>query len=105
MADSESTPPLAPLLNADSKTAIPGEYVVILKKGSDCKYYSNYCYLDAHLKAVEEVSSTVGEEAKILNTFTTVMIGYGIKCGERVLNGIRAMKDVDYVEANQVRHL
>jgi hypothetical protein len=96
MADSESTPPLAPLLNADSKTAIPGEYVVILKKGSD---------LDAHLKAVEEVSSTVGEEAKILNTFTTVMIGYGIKCGERVLNGIRAMKDVDYVEANQVRHL
>ena len=34
----------APLLNADSKTAIPGEYVVILKKGSDCKYYSNYCY-------------------------------------------------------------
>ena len=29
---------VAPLLNADSKTAIPGEYIVILKKNADCKF-------------------------------------------------------------------
>lgn len=86
---------LAPFLHDDAKEFIPGEYIIQLQEEAD---------LDQHLRTVRYYSWSIDNSTRIMNTFAIGKLfkGYGIRCGEKVLNGILAMEGVDHAEPNQI---
>ena len=86
---------LAPLLEVDSKGAIPDEYVIQLTEDAD---------LDFHLRALDKLIPMIDNSSRLLNTFSIgkTFKGYGAKLGDKMLQAVRAMENVVLVEPNQI---
>ncbi len=81
---------LAPVLAEDSPTAIQGQYIVVLRKGTDA----------ATAGGVIEAARSLG--ATIDFTYTAALNGFAGTLPARALEAVRAHPAVDYVEADQV---
>lgn len=83
-------------LNAD---IIPGEYIVMLREPEAGMYQNNdySAYVDAHLNSL--FGESLMNQHRVIHKYN---LGYAAKLEHDVLARLRAMKDVDYVEANQV---
>jgi len=84
----------APLLSTDSKTAIPGSYIVVFKSGIA------KATRDAHVRRVRGLAGgvTISERARFqLNDFG----GYSAKLSNITLMAVRNQPEVAFVEADQ----
>lgn len=79
----------APVLNQDSPSAIPGEYIVVFKKGVGNRS------INAAARAVERRGGTVH------HTYATALQGFAAHVPEQALNGLRNNPNVAYIEADQ----
>ncbi|MCA9958197.1 MAG: S8 family peptidase [Anaerolineales bacterium] len=86
----EDSAGLAPVLGADSNTAIPGQYIVVLKK-------------DTGRAAADSLSRAVElRGGKVLLTYSTALNGFAATLPEKALDTVRANGNVAYIEADQI---
>lgn len=95
-AQAQSTAPtgddIAPLYRADSKTAIPGKYVVVLKD-------------DAGVAATRDVSSMAADVgATVHDRYNHALNGFSATMDDAAVDELRADPRVAFVQADQVVH-
>ncbi|UYM07136.1 S8 family peptidase [Solicola gregarius] len=89
---SPSSDDLAPLYGAQSKSAIPGKYIVVLKD-------------DAGIAARNSVSSLAADVgATVRERYDSALTGFSASMSESAVEELRADPRVAYVQANQEVH-
>jgi len=85
-------PKLAPLLNEDAKDRIPGQYIVVFKRGTP-------------REVVAAAQSTARKhDGKILHVYTSSLIGFSAKLPPKAVEALRAAPGVAYIEADRTGH-
>ncbi len=82
--------PIAPLLNADSPRAIPGQYIVVLKPEVADKVEELLAQVQA-----------VAPDALILHRYDAALNGFAARLPDRAVEALRSHPFVEYVEADQ----
>jgi aqualysin 1 len=86
----DSAAELAPLLEADSERAIPGQYIVVFKE-------------DAAARGVAEgiTSQIEAEGGRVLFTYSAALVGFAAQLPDEAVEALRRNPNVDYIEADQ----
>jgi len=88
---------LAPLLHADGKEVVEGSYIVALKAGR------SVLQRDAHVLRIKDLILEAKDGSEITGQFNIgSFIGYFGKFSPQLLNFVRKLEEVEYVEADQV---
>lgn len=90
LALAAGNPPNAPVIGADSGTAIPGRYIVVFKPGSAGNEVN---------RAAEQARGHGGE---ILYTYSAAVQGFAARLPEQALNGLVHNPNIEYIEVDQV---
>jgi subtilisin family serine protease len=80
--------PVAPILGADSPTAIPGRYIVVFRPGTPG---------EAHNAAA---ASARAMGAQVHYTYDAALQGFAATMPEQALNGLRHNPNVEYIEVD-----
>ena len=83
----------APVLGADSETAIPGQYIVVFKPGSPGNEVNN---------AAERVGAFGGE---VLYVYDEALSGFAARLPEPALKGLVHNPNIEFIEVDQVINL
>lgn len=84
-----SAPTAAPLLAADSQTAISGSYIVVFKSGIN----------SAGVNSLARAAEALG--ARINFVYAAALQGFAADMSSKTLDAVRTWPEVAYVEANQ----
>lgn len=86
----DSAADLAPLLAADSATAIPGQYIVVFKE-------------DANARGVAEAvtNQVAAEGGRVLYTYADALVGFAAQLTDEAVEALRKNPNVDYIEVDQ----
>jgi hypothetical protein len=79
----------APLLNQRTPDAIPDQYIIVFKQGTDSKT----------VKSAQATATSLG--GRIGFTYTAALVGFSAMLTPAALNSMLANPSVDYVEADQ----
>ena len=83
----------APVLGADSETAIPGQYIVVFKPGSPGNEVNN---------AAERVGAFGGE---VLYVYDEALSGFAARLPEPAIKGLVHNPNIEFIEVDQVINL
>ncbi len=86
----QGNPPTAPIIGAESETAIKGQYIVVFKPGSPGNEVNN---------AAQQARGLGGE---VLYTYEAALVGFAARLPEQALRGLVHNPNVEYIEADQV---
>jgi len=88
---------VAPLLHADAENVIDGSFIVVLKEEQ------SIIHRDLHVLKVKDLIFDSVDGSEVTGTFNIgSLIGYFAKFSPQLLEFVRNMDDVKYVEADQV---
>jgi subtilisin family serine protease len=85
----DQRPKLAPVLNADSPTVIPGQYIIVFRQGTTREA------LMAAQRIVEQM------DGKVEHVYTSALVGFSATLSDSALQTLRGLPLVDYIEADQ----
>ena len=88
-AQAAATRPDAPILGADSPSAIPGRYIVVFKAGAAA---------DAVNAAAAQAAGMGGS---LHFTYSAALSGFAASLPEAALNGLRRNPNIEYIEVDQ----
>ena len=80
--------PVAPILGADSPTAIPGRYIVVFRPGTP------------GAAANASAASALAMGAQVHYTYDAALQGFAATMPEQALNGLRHNPNVEYIEVD-----
>jgi len=88
---------VSPLLHAENENVIDGSFIIVLKEEL------SILHRDAHVVKVKDLIFTAQDGSEVTGTFNIgTLIGYYGKFSPQLLEYVRRMEDVQYVEADQV---
>jgi hypothetical protein len=105
LAGSEATtaqpvPTLAPLLHADLKTAIPGQYIVVFKTSGSVEAAQEVSPAVAQSLAAQRIVQKMG--GKIGFTYHSALVGFSARLSAAAVKALQATPGVAYIEADQM---
>ena len=89
LAQPAPQPKLAPLVNMEAKDRIPGQYIVVFRKGTP-------------RETIAAAQALVRKhDGKVLYVYGAALQGFSAKLPPAALDALRALPEVEYIEADQ----
>ena len=79
-----------PVLGAESSTAIPGQFIVVMKPGAR-----------ANAQRIAAVAEARGLGAQVIAEYSTALKGFAARLPQQALDRLRANANIDYIQADQ----